>query len=57
MSYVINPDKEIVELIREGLRRNKGFCPCKLEKTEDNICKCKEFRETGVCHCMLYLPS
>ena len=50
--------------IREGLRRRGGYCPCRLEKTEDNKCICKEFREQmkdpnfeGYCHCMLYYKT
>ena len=54
-------DKELVKTIREGLKRTGGYCPCRLERTEDNKCICKEFREQiadpnfkGYCHCMLY---
>ena len=45
-------------------RRRGGYCPCRLEKTEDNKCICKEFREQmkdpnfeGYCHCMLYYKT
>ena len=41
----LNENKEIVENIREGLRRTGGYCPCKTAHTEDNKCMCKEFRE------------
>ena len=41
-----------------------GYCPCRLERTEENKCICKEFREQikdpdfeGYCHCMLYYKS
>ncbi len=57
----LNPDKEIVERIREGLKKKDGYCPCRLEKTEDNKCICKEFKDQmndpdfeGFCHCRLY---
>ncbi len=57
----LNENKEIVENIREGLRRTGGYCPCKTAHTEENKCMCKEFREQiadpnfeGYCHCMLY---
>ncbi len=56
-----NPDAQIVEAVREGLRRNDGYCPCKLEKSADTKCMCKEFKQQikdenfeGFCHCMLY---
>ena len=61
MSVRFNEDKKLVELLKEGLRKKDGYCPCRLEKTEDNKCMCREFREQvadknfeGYCHCMLY---
>lgn len=57
----LNPDAEVVRTVREGLRRTGGYCPCRLERTEDTRCICREFREQmedpgfeGFCHCMLY---
>ena len=54
-------NEEIVKTIKEGLKAKGGYCPCRLERTEDNKCICKEFREQiadpnfeGYCHCMLY---
>ena len=61
MAIRLNEDKEVVKMIKEGLKAKGGYCPCRLEKTEDNKCICKEFREQmadpefeGFCHCMLY---
>lgn len=61
MRIIYNPDEKIVKTIREGLKRKDGYCPCRREKIEDNICMCKEFRDQiadpeyeGYCHCMLY---
>lgn len=61
MKIIFNPDEKIVKTIREGLKKKDGYCPCRREKTEDNVCMCKEFREQiadpdfeGFCHCMLY---
>ena len=61
MKIIFNPDAEAVARLREGLRRKDGYCPCRLQKTEDNICMCREFREQiadpdfeGFCHCRLY---
>ena len=45
MAVRLNDDKEMVKSIREGLKRTGGYCPCRLERTEDNKCMCKEFRE------------
>lgn len=61
MKIKLNPDKEVVKAIKEGLKKKGGYCPCRLEKTEDNKCMCKEFKDKiadpefeGYCHCMLY---
>ena len=52
----LNPDKEYVEEVREQLKKNGGYCPCRITKSEDTKCMCKEFREQkeGYCHCGLY---
>lgn len=57
MTIILNPDIATVELIKEGLKSNDGYCPCKLVKNEDTKCMCKEFREqeAGECHCGLYI--
>lgn len=44
-------DTELVKTIKEGLKQRKGYCPCKVEKIEDNKCPCKEAREERSCHC------
>lgn len=61
MSVRLNPDKETVATVREGLKRTGGYCPCRLERTAENKCMCAEFRTQiadpefeGYCHCMLY---
>lgn len=57
----LNENKELVATVQDGLKRTGGYCPCRLERTEENKCMCKEFREQikdpeyeGYCHCMLY---
>ena len=64
MKITLNPDKQIVKTIQEGLKQKNGYCPCRLEITEDTKCMCKEFREQisdpnfeGFCHCLLYYKS
>ena len=64
MKVKLNENQEIVDAIREGLKRTGGYCPCKLERTEENKCMCQEFRDQiddpeyeGYCHCMLYYKS
>jgi ferredoxin-thioredoxin reductase catalytic subunit len=60
----LNEDKEVVRQIKEGLKAKGGYCPCRLQKTEENKCICREFREQiadpdfeGYCHCLLYYKS
>ena len=64
MAIKFNSDKEIVEIIKEGLKRTGGYCPCKLERTNDTKCMCTEFKKQiedpefeGYCHCRLYYKS
>lgn len=64
MKITFNENKKVVEAIREGLKKKGGYCPCRIEQTEDNICMCKEFRDQiadenfeGYCHCRLYYKS
>ena len=49
-------DPEVVAEIKSQLKDNDGYCPCRLSKTPDTKCMCKEFREQtiGMCHCGLY---
>ena len=60
----LNEDKEVVKMIKEGLKARNGYCPCRREMIEDNKCICKEFRDQiadptfeGYCHCMLYYKT
>ena len=64
MKITITENREIVDRIRAGLKMKEGYCPCRLQKTEDNLCMCKEFRDQiadpefeGFCHCRLYYKS
>ena len=64
MKIKLNEDTEIVNTIKEGLKRTGGYCPCRLERTPDTKCMCTEFKEQikdpnfeGFCHCLLYYKS
>ena len=64
MKISLNPNKDIVQAISEGLKRKGGYCPCRVLKTEEFKCMCKEFREQiddpnfeGYCHCKLFYKS
>ena len=59
MKIKLNPDKEEAERILRAVKENDGYCPCRLIRTEDTKCICKEFKEQeeGFCHCGLYLKE
>ena len=64
MKIRLNENEEIVRVVKEGLKQTGGYCPCRMERTEDYKCMCREFREQiadpdyeGYCHCMLYFKS
>ena len=64
MKIKLNENTEIVKIVKEGLARTGGYCPCRRERTDENKCMCKVFRKQikddsfeGYCHCMLYYKS
>lgn len=64
MKISYNEDQQIVDRIKAGLEKKGGYCPCRLERTEENKCMCEEFRNQikdpnfeGYCHCMLFYKS
>ena len=63
MKVHINPNKEIVNMIRQGLRENDGYCPCIYESKGkiEYKCMCKDFLENvkpgTTCHCGLYIKD
>jgi len=59
MKIRVSDDTELVAEIRQKLKENNNYCPCRIEKTDDTKCMCKEFREqeSGECHCGLYVKE
>ena len=63
MKIVVTDNKELKTEIKQKLKENGGYCPCKIEKTPDTKCMCKEFRnmikqsQEGECHCGLYIAK
>lgn len=49
----LNPDKEIVNMVRNALKKSGGFCPCRIGSVP---CPCDKFKnlEKGFCNCELY---
>ena len=61
MKIRYNENRDLVEKVRAGVLKKDGYCPCRIEKTEENYCMCQEFRDQiadpefeGYCHCLLY---
>ncbi|MBQ6624983.1 MAG: ferredoxin thioredoxin reductase catalytic beta chain [Clostridia bacterium] len=64
MKISLNTNKDIVKVVKEGLKRTGGYCPCRAERKEEFKCMCEEFKQQiddpefeGFCHCMLYYKS
>ena len=60
MKTKLNPNEDRVRQIREALKSNGGYCPCRIDQTPDTKCPCKEVREQkrpGECHCGLYVKE
>lgn len=59
-----NTDKRIVDMLAKKMSENGGYCPCRLQHTEEYRCPCEEFRRqiadpgfSGFCHCHLYFKE
>ena len=61
MRIIRNPDDEYEKEVKKMIKDNNGYCPCKLVKTKDTKCKCKDFRDQveagveGSCHCGFWI--
>lgn len=58
----LNTDAKLVKVVRDGLVKKGGYCPCRLPKNPEFFCPCDEFKAQladpdyhGLCHCRLYL--
>ena len=45
MKIILNPNTEIVKEIRQKLKENNNYCPCRIQQTKNTKCMCKEFRD------------
>lgn len=58
-------DKELLSEILKQLEENDHYCPCSLNKTKDDKCMCKPFRDiinsnklgTYECQCGRYIAT
>jgi ferredoxin-thioredoxin reductase catalytic subunit len=57
--FGVNP--KVLRPISKRLIKTEGICPCAHDEwnestpIEDKCCPCKTFRESGECHCGLYV--
>lgn len=56
-NYKLNPDKEYVLKIIEGIYKKQGHCPCRVKSDETTLCPCDEFVTQGICKCNLFVPK
>ena len=59
-----NSDQKFVERLQSVMQKNGGYCPCRIQRTPENICICTEFRQQiadpefeGYCHCQLFFKK
>ena len=60
LKIIQNPDRSIVNEVKDKLKETAGNCPCVLPSmwNENTKCPCKNFRDQdyeGECHCGLYI--
>lgn len=55
--FILNRDKRYVEGIINGIKRCSLHCPCRVQKTEENICCCTDFIENQNCCCRLWIKE
>ena len=55
--YELNPDKEYVKKIMEGIYRKDGHCTCRVNVDDTTLCPCDEFIEKQICKCNLFVKK
>jgi ferredoxin-thioredoxin reductase catalytic subunit len=55
MKLTLNPNKTKVVEVKEALRANEGYCPCRPLKIPENKCVCEDVRKGEECICGLFV--
>ncbi len=55
--YTLNPNKEYVDIIINGILKRDGHCPCRKTQDSTTLCPCDEFVKTGECKCKLFIKK
>ncbi len=53
--YTLNPNKEYVDIIINGILKKDGHCPCRRNADDTTLCPCDDFVKNGVCKCNLFV--
>lgn len=51
---ILTKNEEKANKIIKAIYNNDGYCPCRITKSLDTKCPCKEMMENNDCHCGLY---
>jgi len=56
---ILNPNENLVALIRKNLENNCGYCTCAQPDVSlfDTLCPCKNLRLYNKCYCNLYIKK
>lgn len=55
--YILNPNKEYVDKIIQGIIKKEGHCPCRVQISDETYCPCDEFIKQGICRCKLFIKK
>ncbi len=55
--FQLNPNKEFVDVIINGILKKNGHCPCRVNVDETTLCPCDDFIKNGVCKCNLFVKK
>ena len=57
VQILVNSDAVWADKVKQALKENDGYCPCKIIKDKNTKCMCKDFRDLkeGQCECGLYI--
>ncbi|ODS35483.1 hypothetical protein BEH94_06520 [Candidatus Altiarchaeales archaeon WOR_SM1_SCG] len=62
--FNVNPKDKVLSVVIEGLiakqeKFGKRYCPCRIQRIQENICPCvyhkDEIKKDGECHCQLFV--
>ena len=55
--FKLNPNKEYVDVIINGILKKDGHCPCRVKVDDTTLCPCDEFIQKGECKCKLFVKE